>query len=319
MEIKILDWNKLNQEKKKEISKKENLVFLAGSREMSKEKIKSLVEKYAEEGSYFLFGVLKESFIPELEFEQFKTLKLKEVEKVVEGLGEIGLGKVRIIEHRHEDLSYLISELKPKKVIFVNGSYKRAIHLRDEYWRALDAGAEIKIEKAFLDEKEARNFDKKIKRRKNYKIKIDKYKIYTDKELLELADEVSKRSFEWTWPVGAVLARKGKPKILAHNVVIPFETYALYNGSLREKFRAASGDQNYYDCNHAEMEIIEQARRRRIGLRGVTLYVTISPCPQCCRILSRTELSRVVFAQSSSEPAGLKLLEQSGIKVEQVV
>ncbi len=319
MEVKILDFNKLSPEKKKSISKKSNLTFIVGGREMSRERVKILIEKYGEDGGYLLFGVLKESYIPELEFDQFKSLSFDVVGKAIETLGEIGMGKVRILHHRHEDTQYVISELKPKKVIFISGSYKRAIHLRGEYWKALDVGAEIKMESSFANEKEAHAYERKIKRKKNYKLKIDKYKIYTDKELVELAEEVSKRSFEWTWPVGAVLAWKGKPKAFAHSFVVPYEAYSLLHGSLRERFRSAAGDQNYYDCNHAEMEIIEQARRRRIGLRDKTLYVSISPCPQCCRVLSRTEISRIVFASSSSEPRGIKLLEDSGIKVEQIV
>lgn len=319
MNYQELDWNKLSNDKKRSLSKKKGLVFVAGGREMSKERVKKLIEEYGVEGNYLLFGVPKETFIPELEFEQFRSLKINIVTKALDAMGELGMGKVRTIEHRHEDIKYVISELSPLVVVFIQGSYKRAIHLREEYWKALDIGAEIIMESPFLDKDEARKYLEKQKRKsKKEKIKIDKYKIYTDKELLNLAEKISRRSYDWTGSVGAVLARKGKPKVLAHNVVLPNETNSLLNGSLREKHRSPAGDQNYYDTNHAEMEIVEKARRRRVGLRGKTLYINIFPCPACTRMISRTEISRIVYSIPHSDSSGAKLLKKSGIKVEQV-
>ncbi|MBN1915922.1 hypothetical protein JW796_02945 [Candidatus Dojkabacteria bacterium] len=318
MEIKIYDWNKLSTKRRVSLSGKENLVFVAGGREMSKERVRNLIETYGQEQNYLLFGVLKDTFIPEMEFAQFKSLKFDIVSKVIDSLGEIGMGKIRILNHRHEDIQYVISELKPEKVVFISGSYKRAIHLRTEYWKAMDVEAKITMESPFLNESEALTYEKKIKRSNSYKVSIDKFRIYTEKEILVLAEKNSSRSFDWIFPNGAVLAEKNKPVILAHNTVLPFETYSALHGSLREINKSPAGDQNYYDTNHAEIEILEKARRRRIGLRGKTLYVTTFPCPSCSRILSRTELSAIVYSLPYSDNFGLNLLTRSGIKIKQV-
>lgn len=318
MEIKIFDWNKLSTERKKSFSKKENLIFIAGGREMSKERVKNLIETYGQDQNYLIFGVLKDLYIPEMEFAQFKSLKMQVVSKVIDSLGEIGMGKVRILNHRHEDIQYVIPELKPKKVIFINGSYKRAIHLRTEYWKAMDVEAKTIMESPFLNEIEALSYEKKIKRSKSYKVLVDKFKIYTEKEFLDLAEKTSSRSFDWIFPNGAVLAEKNKPVILAHNAVLPYETYSALHGSLREINKSPAGDQNFYDTNHAEIELLEKARRRRVGLRGKTLYVTTFPCPSCSRILSRTELSAIVYSLPYSDNYGINLLTKSGIKIKQI-
>ncbi|HEC64155.1 MAG TPA: hypothetical protein ENI23_02545 [bacterium] len=318
MQFKILDWNKLSPARKKSLSKKPTLTFIAGPREISKVRAKQLIEKYGTEENYLLFGVLKDNYIPELEFPQFRSMKGDVVLRAVEKLGEIGMGKLRILNHRHEDTAYIISELKPKKVIFINGSYKRAIHLRQEYWKALDAGAEVIMESVFINDSEAKRYFQKIEKRKSKK-EFDKYKVYTDKEILKLAEETSANSFDWIYPIGAVLGENGKPKILAHNAVLPYETYSALKGSIREKNKSPAGDQNHYDTNHAEMEILERAREKRIGLRGKTLYINVFPCSTCCRILSRTELSRVVYSLEHSSNYGIKLLKESGVKVEKIV
>ncbi len=318
MEVKILDWNKLSPDKKKSVAGKKNLVFISGGREMSEQRVKNLIEKYGTDQNYLLFGVLKNPFIPEMEFPQFKSLEMKVVSKVIDSIGEIGMGKIRILNHRHEDIQYAILELKPKKVVFINGSSKRAIHLLTEFWKAMEIGAQIIMESPFMDEEEGLRYERKVKRNKAYKVKIDKFKIYTEKEMLALAEKTSVRSFDWIFPNGAVLAENGKPVILAHNAVLPFETYSAVYGSQREINKSPAGDQNHYDTNHAEIEIIEQARRKRIGLRGKTLYVTTFPCPTCSRILSRTELSRIVYSLPYPDNYGQNLLTRSGIKLEQV-
>jgi tRNA(adenine34) deaminase len=48
---------------------------------------------------------------------------------------------------------------------------------------------------------------------------------------------------------------------------------------------------------HAEMEAITDARARSGNARldGMTLYVTLEPCPQCAGAIVLTRLSRVVF------------------------
>ena len=76
---------------------------------------------------------------------------------------------------------------------------------------------------------------------------------------------------------------------------------------------------------HAEVEAIADAKRRGIRTRDATIYVTLEPCsthgrtPPCTGAIQAAGLKRVVVGATDPNPAhagaGLKLLEESGIKV----
>jgi diaminohydroxyphosphoribosylaminopyrimidine deaminase/5-amino-6-(5-phosphoribosylamino)uracil reductase len=76
---------------------------------------------------------------------------------------------------------------------------------------------------------------------------------------------------------------------------------------------------------HAEIEALEDARRRRRRLEGATLYVTLEPCstqgrtPPCTEALIAARLRRVVVGAVDPNPLhrgrGLRILEAAGIEV----
>jgi diaminohydroxyphosphoribosylaminopyrimidine deaminase/5-amino-6-(5-phosphoribosylamino)uracil reductase len=60
---------------------------------------------------------------------------------------------------------------------------------------------------------------------------------------------------------------------------------------------------------HAEIEALEDARRRGLSARGATLYVTLEPCsthgrtPPCTEAIRAAQLARVVVAATDPNPA----------------
>lgn len=66
---------------------------------------------------------------------------------------------------------------------------------------------------------------------------------------------------------------------------------------------------------HAEVNAIAFAARAGIKLEGSTLYVTMSPCLNCAKLIINAGIREVVYRDEYRDPSGLKLLRQAGIEI----
>ena len=60
---------------------------------------------------------------------------------------------------------------------------------------------------------------------------------------------------------------------------------------------------------HAEANAILYAAKNQITLEGATLYVTLSPCLPCARIIYTTGIKRVVYKDSYASYKGINVEE----------
>lgn len=74
---------------------------------------------------------------------------------------------------------------------------------------------------------------------------------------------------------------------------------------------------------HAEMNAILYASKNNVSLEGCTLYVTLSPCISCARIIYSIGIKKVLFKESYAQYKGLPtdegvdFLQKFGVDVEQ--
>jgi len=307
----LLDWNNLSEKDKKHISAIANMCFVAGSIVLSTKRIKELVRE--QKGRSVLLGVLKDKEIPGLEDSpHFEPLRLETVKSAVKGLKN-----VNILQYFHRDAKYIIKELSPREVVFINGSWPGQIHYRSEYWKAIEAGSEVSLKSPFVNEIEAKAYEKRYSTvERNYTGK------YSETELLKIAKEVAAQSWDWIGRTGAVLARKGKVLMTAYNRVLPYQANQLHNGSIRERlFIPAQEMLETHLTNHAECELLEKVRRRGISLVDAELFINLFPCPFCAKVLARTDLSGIVYSQDHNlgNDIGYTILEAYGKKIRRVV
>jgi dCMP deaminase len=57
---------------------------------------------------------------------------------------------------------------------------------------------------------------------------------------------------------------------------------------------------------HAEQNAILYASKNNVGIDGTTLYVTLSPCIACARVIYTTGIKKVFYKNSYAEFKGLK-------------
>ena len=69
---------------------------------------------------------------------------------------------------------------------------------------------------------------------------------------------------------------------------------------------------------HAETNLFMKllARGRGISTSGATLYMTLSPCPDCCKLIKQADIHRVVYFEEYRDSTGIKFLQDRGVSVE---
>ncbi len=77
-------------------------------------------------------------------------------------------------------------------------------------------------------------------------------------------------------------------------------------------------NQTKWHVLHAEANAISKVAASTQNSRGATLYVTLSPCKECSKLIFQAGIKRVVFHQKYSDISGLEFLEKAGVKVEQI-
>jgi dCMP deaminase len=70
---------------------------------------------------------------------------------------------------------------------------------------------------------------------------------------------------------------------------------------------------------HAESNAITKlAANGGLGGEGATLYVTMSPCFECAKLIKQTRIKRVVYREQYRDTSGIDFLRNRGIPVEQL-
>ena len=69
---------------------------------------------------------------------------------------------------------------------------------------------------------------------------------------------------------------------------------------------------------HAEANAITKLAKSTNSSIGATLYVTLSPCLECAKLIIQSGIKRVVYEEIYRSTEGLELLKKAGILVEQI-
>lgn len=89
------------------------------------------------------------------------------------------------------------------------------------------------------------------------------------------------------------------------------------SGAANQCEDAATGETHWYVL-HAEANAILKLAKSTQSAQGADLYLTLSPCRDCCKLILQAGIRRVFFLQAYSDATGLEFLTQNGIEVFQV-
>ncbi len=74
--------------------------------------------------------------------------------------------------------------------------------------------------------------------------------------------------------------------------------------------------QTHWYVLHAEANAIMKVAASNQSCAGATLYITLSPCQQCSKLIHQAGIVRVVYGQTYKDTSGLEFLEKAGVLLE---
>ena len=69
---------------------------------------------------------------------------------------------------------------------------------------------------------------------------------------------------------------------------------------------------------HAEANAISKVASSTQSCKGGTLYITLSPCKECSKLIHQAGIVRVVFTKAYKDTSGIEFLKKAGIEVSHV-
>ena len=69
---------------------------------------------------------------------------------------------------------------------------------------------------------------------------------------------------------------------------------------------------------HAEANAIMKVAKSTNNSNGATLYITLSPCRECSKLVLQSRIKRVVYLNSYKDDSGIKFLEKAGVEIEHI-
>lgn len=67
---------------------------------------------------------------------------------------------------------------------------------------------------------------------------------------------------------------------------------------------------------HAEANAILKVAASTQSCKGATLYITLSPCKECSKLIHQAGIIRVVYHEGYKDDSGLEFLVKAGIELE---
>ncbi|KUO67037.1 MAG: CMP deaminase [Lutibacter sp. BRH_c52] len=75
-----------------------------------------------------------------------------------------------------------------------------------------------------------------------------------------------------------------------------------------------AGDTKWYVL-HAEANAILKVAASTQSCKDSTLYITLSPCKECSKLIHQSGIKRVVYANAYKDETGLEFLEKAGVEL----
>ena len=90
-----------------------------------------------------------------------------------------------------------------------------------------------------------------------------------------------------------------------------------YNGTSSGFENACEDDDNYtkWYVLHAEANAILKVAGSTQSCKGSTLYITLSPCKECSKLIHQSGIIRLVYSKKYKDLSGLKFLEKAGVEL----
>ncbi|GAB5473434.1 MAG: dCMP deaminase family protein [Maribacter sp.] len=127
-----------------------------------------------------------------------------------------------------------------------------------------------------------------------------------DKAYLRMATEWGKLSYCERKKVGAIIVRDRM--IISDG----------YNGTPTGFENFCEDEEGYtkWYVLHAEANAISKVAASTQSCHGATLYITLSPCRECSKLIHQSGIKRVVYQTRYKDDSGLEFLAKAGVELQ---
>ena len=136
----------------------------------------------------------------------------------------------------------------------------------------------------------------------------DKKQNKYDKAYLRIASEWGKLSYCKRKQVGAIIVR---------DRMIISDGYNGTPSGFENCCEDGEGLTQWYVL-HAEANAILKVARSTQSCENATLYITLSPCKECSKLIHQSGIKRVVYKNGYRDTSGIDFLVKAGIEVSQL-
>ena len=127
-----------------------------------------------------------------------------------------------------------------------------------------------------------------------------------DKAYLRIAREWGQLSYCTRKKVGAIIVK---------DRMIISDGYNGTPSGFENCCEDAEGLTKWYVLN-AEANAVLKVARSTQSCEGATLYITMSPCKDCSKLIHQAGIKRVVYQDGYKDNSGIEFLERAGVAVE---
>ena len=126
-----------------------------------------------------------------------------------------------------------------------------------------------------------------------------------DRAYLRMAAEWAGLSHCKRKQVGALIVKEG---------MIISDGYNGTPGGFANECEDTEGNTHWFVL-HAEANAMMKVARSNNNSRNSTLYLTLSPCRECAKLIHQSGIIRLVYSSEYKDPSGLEFLREAGVEV----
>jgi len=127
-----------------------------------------------------------------------------------------------------------------------------------------------------------------------------------DKAYLKIAKEWAELSYCKRKKVGAIIVK---------DRMIISDGYNGTPSGFENCCEDESGNTKWYVL-HAEANAILKVARSTQTCQGATLYISLSPCKECSKLIHQAGITRVVYHIDYKDNSGIEFLKKAGVQID---
>jgi len=120
-----------------------------------------------------------------------------------------------------------------------------------------------------------------------------------------------------TWADLSHCTRKQVGAVIVKDGMIISDGYNGTPAGFDNRCENGDGDTHWYVL-HAEANAILKVAKSTNNCIDATLYLTLSPCRDCSKLIIQAGIKRVVYMQGYKDTTGLDFLQTAGVEITQI-